>query len=191
MSLLSVLLLFVALIMDFCFHQKLIKEPVTVNPVSLIFKVLNYAAKHKYPVQRSTFTYCENEQPTRLDYGKSTYGGPFTTEQVEDVKTFWRILLLILVISMPSIPLTVSISTTNSQAPFYNAIQSSSIIMYFTPLYELVNPCLRNRSPSIFMSARIGAAAVVISSLYGVIAEIMRQVVTSGPIECMLEHNGS
>ena len=131
MSLLSVLLLSVGLILDLCFHHKLVKEPVTVNPVS-IFNVLKYyAAKHKYPVQRSAFTYCENEQPTRLDYGKSKYGGPFTTEQVEDVKTFRRILLLILVISMPSIPLTASISITNSQAPFYNAIQPSSIIMYF------------------------------------------------------------
>ena len=77
--------------MDFCFHQKLVKQPVTVNPVSFIFYVLKYVAKHKYPVQRSAFTYCENEQPTRLDYGKSKYGGPFTTEQVEDVKTFWRV----------------------------------------------------------------------------------------------------
>ena len=88
MSMLSALLLSVALILDFCFHHNLIKEPVTVNPVSLIFNVLKYAAKHKYPVQRSAFTYCEDEQPTRLDYGKSEYGGPVTTEQVEDVKTF-------------------------------------------------------------------------------------------------------
>ena len=87
-SLLLVLLLSVGLILDFYFHHKLVKEPVTVNPVNLVFKVLKYAAKHKYPVQRSAFTYCENEQPTRLDYGKSKYGGPFTTEQVEDVKTF-------------------------------------------------------------------------------------------------------
>ena len=41
-----------------------------------------------------------NEQPTRLDYGKSKYGGPFTIEQVEDVKTFWRILVVVAVISM-------------------------------------------------------------------------------------------
>ncbi|CAI8032588.1 hypothetical protein GBAR_LOCUS18421 [Geodia barretti] len=87
MSLLPVLLLSVGLILDFHFHHKLVKEPVTVNPVSLIFKVLKYAAKHKYPVQRSAFTYCENERPTRLDYGKSKYGGPFTTEQ-------WRMLRL-------------------------------------------------------------------------------------------------
>ena len=71
MSLLPVLLLSVGLILDFHFHHKLVKEPVTVNPLSLIFKVLKYAAKHKYPVQRSAFTYCENERPTRLDYGKS------------------------------------------------------------------------------------------------------------------------
>ena len=86
--LLPVVLLSVALVLDFNFHHKLVKEPVIVNPVSLILKVLKYAAKHKYPVQRSAFTYCENERPTRLDYGKSKYGGPFTTEQVEDVKTF-------------------------------------------------------------------------------------------------------
>ena len=98
-SLLLVLLLSVGLILDFCFHHKLVKEPVTINPVNLVFKVLKYAAKHKYAVQRSAFTYCENEQPTRLDYGKSKYGGPFTTEQVEDVKTFWRILVVILALS--------------------------------------------------------------------------------------------
>ena len=50
MSLVPVLLLSVGLILDFHFHNKLVKEPVTVNPVSLIFKVLKYAAKHKYPV---------------------------------------------------------------------------------------------------------------------------------------------
>ena len=103
MSLLPVLLLSVGLILDFHFHHKLVKEPVTVNPVSLILKVLKYAAKHKYPVQRSAFTYCENERPTRLDYGKSKYGGPFTTEQVEDVKTFGRVLVVIVVIGISAV----------------------------------------------------------------------------------------
>ena len=189
LSLLPVLLLSVGLILDFCFHHKLVKEPVTVNPVSLIFKVLKYAAKHKCPVQRSAFTYCENEQPTRLDYGKSKYGGPFTTEQVEDVKTFWRIILVLLVTFMLYIPLTApgSIILTNVQAPLCNAIRPPSIVMYCIPLYELlIYPCLRNRSPGILKSVGIGAAAVILTSLYGVIAEIMRQVVTHGSIECML-----
>ena len=35
------------------------------------------------------------ERPSRIDYTKERYGGPFTTEQVEDVKTFVRILLFL------------------------------------------------------------------------------------------------
>ena len=40
-------------------------------------------------------TYWEEDIPPRIDLGKSKYGGPFTTEEVEDVKTF---LLLSLVL---------------------------------------------------------------------------------------------
>ena len=42
--------------------------------------------------RRSAFTYCEDEWPSRLDLGKENYGGQFTLEQVEDVKTFLGIL---------------------------------------------------------------------------------------------------
>jgi peptide/histidine transporter 3/4 len=55
--------------------------------------------KHKHPERRSAFTYCEDELPSRLDFGKSKYGGPFTTEQVEDVKIFFGILGMSLSIS--------------------------------------------------------------------------------------------
>ena len=203
MLLLPVLLLSVGLILDFCFHRKVVKEPVTVNPVSLIFKVLKYAARHKYPVQRSAFTYCENEQPTRLDYGKSKYGGPFTTEQVEDVKTFWRILLVLLVISMSAIPLI----ALGESAPFsfgslqhetdcihqllHNILRPSSIMMCTIPLYELlIYPCLRNRGPNILLSAGIGAAALIVTSLYGITTEttsnILSQYSTTG---CMFTNN--
>ena len=33
--------------------------------------------------------------PSRLDLGKEQYGGPFTSEGVEDVKTFLCLLLLL------------------------------------------------------------------------------------------------
>ena len=206
MSLMSALLFSVALILDFCFHHKLVKEPVTVNPVSFIFKVLKYAAKHKYPVQRSAFTYCENEQPTRLDYGKSKYGGPFTTEQVEDVKTFWRILVVILVISMLHVPI-ISIfiscplfekqfrsdSLSNCiQQTFSGVFSPNSFIAYTMPLYELlIYPCLRNRGPSIFQSAGIGAAALIASSLYGIAVEAVRQVMSNGTTECLFTEDSS
>uniref|UniRef100_A0A1X7UIU6 Uncharacterized protein n=1 Tax=Amphimedon queenslandica TaxID=400682 RepID=A0A1X7UIU6_AMPQE len=69
----------------------------TVNPVKLIVRVLCYARKHKYPENRSALTYWEEEAPSRLDLGKDKYGGPFTEEEVEDVKTVLRLIPLFLV----------------------------------------------------------------------------------------------
>ena len=65
------------------------------NPYRIVIKVAKFIMKHKYPLQRSAFTYCDDERPSRFDYAKERYGGPFTTEQVEDVKTFVRILTLL------------------------------------------------------------------------------------------------
>ena len=66
------------------------------NPYKMVVKVLYYTRKHKYPLQRSAFTYCDDERPSRIDFAKERYGGPFTTEQVEDVKTFFRILFVLI-----------------------------------------------------------------------------------------------
>jgi peptide/histidine transporter 3/4 len=66
------------------------------NPYKIVFRVINFARKHRYPLQRSAFTYCDNYIPSRLDFAKERYGGPFTTEQVENVKTFLRILIILL-----------------------------------------------------------------------------------------------
>ena len=85
-----------ALILLLCFNNWLIKEPVKQNPYKLVFKVLKHAIKNKHPRCRSAFTYCEDELPSRIDFGKSKYGGPFTTEQVEDIKTFCRLIPMIL-----------------------------------------------------------------------------------------------
>ena len=67
-------------------------EPGTLNPYKLVYRVTKFARQHKIPVQRSAFTYCEDELPSGLDLGKEKYGGCFTTEQVEEVKAFYGIL---------------------------------------------------------------------------------------------------
>ena len=64
----------------------------SLNPYRLVYLVTRFSWKHKVPVYRSAFTYCEDEIPSGLDLGKGKYGGPFTTEQVEDVKVFYGIL---------------------------------------------------------------------------------------------------
>ena len=73
-------------------------EPGHTNPYKTVFKVIKFAKKHKYPLQRSAFTYGDNYLPSRIDFAKQRYGGPFTTEQVENVKTFVRIVIVLLTV---------------------------------------------------------------------------------------------
>ena len=98
-SLLISFSLSVVMVTYFLFNHLLVKEPASVNPFRLVYHVFKYAVKNKYPKQRSAFTYCEDYLPSRIDFGKRKYGGPFTTEQVEDVKTLFRSLLIAVVIS--------------------------------------------------------------------------------------------
>ena len=68
------------------------------NPYKTVYRVLKFAKEHSYPLQRSAFTYNDNYIPSRLDFAKERFGGPFTTEQVEDVKTLLRILYVLFAI---------------------------------------------------------------------------------------------
>ena len=87
------------IVSDLCFNKWLVKEPAVRNPFKIIFQVLRYAMKNKNPHLRSAFTYWEDKPYSRIDLGKAKYGGPFTTEQVEDVKTFFRVVGITVVYS--------------------------------------------------------------------------------------------
>ena len=78
------------------FKNYLNVEPVGANPVKQIIDVLKYAYNHKYPVRRSALSYYLNNYPSRMDFGKIQYGGPFTNEGVEDAKTLLRLVVLLL-----------------------------------------------------------------------------------------------
>ena len=84
------------------FKRWLDTTPQITNPIKHIVRVLNYARKNKYPRNRSALTYWEEDYPSRLDLGKEKYGGPFSEEEVEDVKTVLRLLpLFICVVGFP------------------------------------------------------------------------------------------
>ena len=68
------------------------------NPYREVIRVVSFVRRHKIPIQRSTFPYWEDDIPTGLDLGKSKYGGPFTTDQVESVKAFFGISYLLFTI---------------------------------------------------------------------------------------------
>ena len=70
------------------------------NPYRNVYRVLKFTAKYGKPLgHRSALTYSDDVRPSRIDFAKLKYGGIFTTEVVEDVKTFLRILLMLLAIT--------------------------------------------------------------------------------------------
>ena len=73
-------------------------EPGHQNPYKTVYDILKFAKSHKHPLRRSAFTHCDNYIPSRLDFAKERFGGPFTTEQVENIKTFFRILFVLFAI---------------------------------------------------------------------------------------------
>ena len=86
------------IITNHLFKHWLDTTPHIINPIKLIAKVLNYAWNNKYPRNRSALTYWEEDYPSRLDLGKEKYGGPFSVEEVEDVKTVLRLIPLLICI---------------------------------------------------------------------------------------------
>lgn len=78
-----------------CCRRSLTLEPSQHNnPVKLIYGVIKYAWKQKQPARPSAFTYGD-PPPSRLDVAKERYGGQFTTEEVESVKAFLNMIMVI------------------------------------------------------------------------------------------------
>ena len=76
-------------------YEGFIKSDKTYNPLLLIFGVLKNAATVKRPNDRTAFSYDGRPEPSRIDLAKETHYGNFPDEKVEDVKTFLRILILL------------------------------------------------------------------------------------------------
>ena len=101
-------------------------EPSVPNPYKLVYRVIKFARQHKVPLRRSAFTYCEDEIPSGLDLGKTKYGGPFTTREVEDVKAFLGILKVLVSIC----PVFLLQTTVQSLLPAFP--RHSNIIFFKT-----------------------------------------------------------
>ena len=146
----------------------LIVEPKSPKSLKIIYQVLKFAAKHKAPINRSAFTYWEDNIPSRLDLGKSKYGGPFTTEQVEDVKTFFKIMIIFIPIFIAFVesesPILVSYLHAHQMACTSQLLFSFTFNLWWaiaTVVYEFcVHPFIRNKLPSTLK--RIGIVVVLI-----------------------------
>ena len=150
----------------------LVVEPKSPKALKTIYQVLKFTAKHKAPLNRSAFTYWEEDIPSRLDLGKSRYGGPFTTEQVEDVKTFFKILIMLIPISIIFLTLIAgnfnylfAIDTCNCSSQLHDTFTHPLCnVLIFTVAYELgIYPLIRNRIPTTLKRTVIGSFLVLLT----------------------------
>jgi peptide/histidine transporter 3/4 len=180
-------------------------EPGQHNPYKEVIKVLNFVRKHKYPLQRSAFTYCDDERPSRMDFAKERFGGPFSTEQVENVKTFLRIFLVLFAVGSVFV-LEVSSSTFGFplisthiafSGIYFCKIQwiflESGTLRYvtsavFIPIYVCILH-KRKEIPKIFTRIGIGIFLYLIGSLTILLIDISGHAKNGN--NCMMNFNKS
>ena len=195
----------VALLSDCLWHKWLDVHFRSSNPFKIIFAVLNYARKTKYPEHRSAFTYIDEEEPSRLDYGKDKFGGPFTEEEVEDVKTVFRMLPLFL----SSFGAFIANNFALNKDPFQTHVISVSldiqdcvgrlrhIILYSSavillPIYRFaVFPVLHNRIPSLIKRGAAGMVLCCLGILMNLTLDTVGHLHSNSTIECMFVDNRS
>ena len=181
-NLASLTLLVVAVIVFWCWNDSLMKVPQISNPIKHIFRVLNYARKHKFPEQRSALTYWEEDYPSRLDLGKSRYGGPFTVEEVEDVKTVLRLIPLILCGSMYRFGDWIEVYWFNTAEQMDLSPMNGKVLEHMykfgpiigivaLPVYHfLIYPVFYNRIPGILKKVGTGLSLTAFSHLVSAVA---------------------
>ncbi len=86
-----------ALLAYYFLQRWLFKDRPRENPLRLVINVIWYAAtaKRQLPRYRRAFRYSEGRQP-RIELAKVNYDGIFSSDAVEDVKTFCRIILVLI-----------------------------------------------------------------------------------------------
>ena len=166
---LSTLCLSAVLIMDCLYHKWLDTNNKTGNPIKLIFQVLNYARKNKCPRLRSALTYIDEEHPSRLDFGKHKFGGPFTEEEVEDVKTIFRLIPILLLVfgvvffcetNLGQIPLT-----KKNIDCVTNFRDLNDFCYVLIPVYRfIVYPLVRKHIPSLLKLIGAGLILCLVST---------------------------
>ena len=205
-SLIPVALSSLALCCDLLLKRWLTIEPVGPNPFKLVLRVIKFTATHKQPIRRSAFTHCEDERPSRIDYAKSKYGGPFTTEEVEDVKTCLRMLVIAFFMSTFLVPHQTYWSSIGSLYTHFVrpseitqcydvfillTYSNSSIVVYSIPLYEiLIHRVARKLIPSTMKRIGISIFLVIVLSLITLLIDTAGHL-HNHSLPCMFRSNGS
>ena len=188
------------LITDCLYHHKLEVHFKPCSPLKTTFRVLNYAHKTKYPERRSALTYIDEEEPSRLDYGKHKFGGPFTEEEVEDVKTILRMLVFFVLFlignlfvddskSLIHTHIIPSTAGTRSCVEGLTLVANNLTAFIVIPASRYVYvlfPFIRNKLPNFFKRVGAGLVLVFISSLLDLTLDTIGHTL-SNSTQCMFD----
>ncbi len=171
-----------------CFTKRwFVATEVRYNPYKMVVNVLRFVRTHKHPIRHRAMHWTNGEKPSQFDFAKHCYGGPFTSGQVEDVKTLCRVVLVLLaigpvfILSVPTsyflFPLfSFHVSGRNSEKCTYEWIfVKSGTLSYLVDLVCLpvliwiVYCVLRNRVPKILTRLEIG----ILLSILGVFSMLV------------------
>lgn len=196
----------IVLISCFTVKKWLDVTPKITNPIKLIFKVIVYTVKNKQPRKPSAFVFCSNRTHSRIEYGKKIFGGPFSEEQVEDVKTTLRLLPFIFLsvafglqsnpfnyttkLQQPSIKMTnfnrIVLSLTEDSAIYYSIFTLIFLTVYHTVLFPLFHKYI----PSVLKRIGFGLMLTAISLLYLCLLDLTAQSTNKYKHDmCLLEHS--
>ena len=160
-----------ALIMDCLYHKWLDTNNKTGNPIKLIYQVLNYARKNKCPRRRSALTYIDEEHPSRLDFGKHKFGGPFTEEEVEDVKTIFCLTPLLVLAYAVFFFCELELSHVLTKKTFECTISLKDFAInclnfVWIPVYHFfIYPFVRSHIPSLLKMIGAGLTLCLVSTV--------------------------
>ena len=202
--LLSVLVLLVVIFgmpISFCIAKRkwFIIDSGIGNPYREVARVVGFARRHKVPIQRSAFTYWEDDIPTGLDLGKNKYGGPFTTEQVENVKAFFGIVYIFIALG----PIFTADIAASAFLPIlkyhvdnwypggdhyigYTVFTNGGtfypffIIILIPVFLKIINPLFQRYIPTILKRIGIGLCLITMSLLCSLLVDTIGHALSSG-----------
>ena len=180
------------------------KTPQITNPIKNIANVLNYARKNNYPRNRSALTYWEQDVPSRLDLGKNKYGGPFSEEEIENVKTSLILVPIIFICAMRGIVVPVEwlqqhhMTVTfgkNLKCLFRDELELTHMLATFgIPLYHfIIRPLLQNMTkytPSMLKVIGVSLFLSIIERIGMVTIETIGHLQTPN-VTCMFNNSSS
>ena len=180
------------------------KTPQITNLIKNIANVLNYARKNNYPRNRSALTYWDQDVPSRLDLGKNKYGGPFSEEETENVKTSLILVPIIFICAMRGIVIPVEsvqkhyMRVTfgkNFKCLFRDELELTHMIATFgIPLYHfIIRSLLQNMTkytPSMLKVIGVSLFLSIIERICMVTIETIGHLQTPN-VTCMFNNSSS